>query len=233
MRRTILSLFVLLTCVPLAAQQTVNSGPIDKFNTISLTGNIIAKIIPSDVNSVDVFITDADIKNLKWGVTNGALSITFRQPSSKLGRAEMIIQYTDTLKSVSISNGELSFDNPLTGDLLTISVKGGGVLNGYVDVLDLMVDVTGNSAALLSGTARYVTLRTTEKSKVDMREVDALSIVADAATGSEAFVKTNERLVANAKTGATIFYQGTPLIVRDRSSKLDTSVGASVINVGK
>ena len=82
MRRTILSLFVLLTCVPLAAQQTVNSGPIDKFNTISLTGNIIAKIIPSDVNSVDVFITDADIKNLKWGVTNGALSITFRQPSS-------------------------------------------------------------------------------------------------------------------------------------------------------
>ena len=66
-----------------------------------------------------------------------------------------------------------------------------------------------------------------------MREVDALSIVADAATGSEAFVKTNERLVANAKTGATIFYQGSPLIVRDRSSKLDTSVGASVINVGK
>lgn len=233
MKRTILSLFALLACVSLTAQQTANSGPVDNFHTISLTGGIIAKLIPSDVNSVDVLITDADIKNLKWGVTNGVLSVTFRQPSARAGRAEMIIQYTDTLKSVSISNGELSFDNPLTGDLLNVSVKGGGVLNGYVDVLDLMVDVTGNSAASLSGTAKYVTLRTNEKSKVDIRGIEALSIVADAATGSEVFVKAGERLVANAKSGATIFYKGTPAIVRDRSSKLNTSVGSSVLNIGK
>ena len=233
MKRTILSLITLLACVSLSAQQTVNSGPINKFHSISLTGNIVAKLIPSDVNTVDVLITNADIKNLKWNVTDGNLDITFRQPSSRTGKAEMIIQYTDTLKSVSVSNGELTFDNPLVGDLLSISVKGGAVLNGYIDVLDLMADVSGNSAVLLSGTARYVTLRTTEKSKVDMRAIDALSVVADAATGSEAFVQTSERLVANAKTGATIFYQGSPLIVRDRTSKLDTSVGSSVLNIEK
>ncbi len=233
MKKTFLALFALLSCVSLSAQQTANSGPVDHFHSVSLTGGVTAKLIPSDVNAVDVTITDADIKNLKWSVTNGVLSVSFRQPSTKVGKAEVVIQYAGKLKSVSITGGELSFDNPLIGSVLNMAVKGGGILNGYVDVLDLVLDVTGNSAASLSGSAKYVTLHSTEKSKVDIRETEAVSVVADAATGSEAFIHVGERLVANAKTGATIFYKGSPVILRDISSKFNTSVGSSVLNIGK
>lgn len=233
MKKTILSLCALLACVSVSAQQTANSGPVDHFHTVNLTGGIVAKLVPSDVNSVDVFITDADIKQLKWGVTNGVLSVTFRQPTVKSGKAEVIIQYTDSLKSVSISNGELSFEDLRAARVLNLAVKGGGILSGYVDVLDLVLDVTGNSAASMKGAAKYVTLRVTEKSKADVREVNAASVEADATGGAEAFLTATERLVANAKTGVTIFYTGSPYIVRDRSSKLNSSIGSSVLNIGK
>lgn len=233
MKKAFISLCAIFLYVSLSAQQTANSGPVDHFHTVSLTGNIVAKLVPADVNAVDVLITDADIKNLKWGVVNGVLSVTFSQPFSKKGRAEMVIQYTDTLRSVSISNGELSFENLKAGNVLSVTVKGGGVLVGRADVMDLVLDVTGNSAASLSGSAKYVTIRANEKSKVDIRDIEALSIVADASTGAEVFLLATERLVANAKTGATIFYKGTPLIVRDRSSKFNTAVGSSVLSIGK
>lgn len=233
MKKTILALCALLTCTSLSAQQTVNSGPVEGFHTVNLTGGVIARLVPSEINAVDVFITDADIKHLKWGVTNGVLSVTFRQPSIKTGKAEVVIQYTDSLRSVSISNGDLRFEDLRAAGIVNLTVKGGGVLSGNIDVLDLTLDVTGNSVASVTGSSKYVTMRANEKSKVDIRGLEAVSVVADAATGAEIFVHAEERLIANAKTGATIFYKGKPAIVRDRSSRLNSAIGSSVISISK
>lgn len=233
MKKTLLTLCAVIFCLSLSAQQMVSSSNMDNFQSVVLTGNVVANLVKADTNFIDIKFFDTDVKQLKWNVSDGVLSIALRQGQIRKGWAEITIQYADTLKNISITSGELMFKDPVFGEMLDIAVKGGGKLAGEVDVRDLVMNVSGNSAAKLTGAAKYVTLSATEKSMVDVRDVDALSAGVNAATGAEVFVNAAERIVANAKTGATVFYKGNPDIVRDISSKFSTTIGASVVSIGK
>ena len=62
--------------------------------------------------------------------------------------------------------------------------------------------------------------------------VQTVSAETEATTGAEVYVNSSERLVANARTAAKIFYMGNPTIFKDRSSKINTSLGSSVLSIG-
>lgn len=231
MKKTILAIIAAAFCVTLSAQQTIKSEPVNPFTSVSFSGNVSVELIKADKPAVDVNLYDADIKYLKWGVTDGQLSVSLRPLQTKKGIAEVKVYYADELKGISISKGDLTIKDSLSTLMASISVSGGAKLVGKIDATDIQLDVTGNSVAMLNGKTIYLTVHATERSKVDTRQLSAISVDAETAMGAEASVDAQERLVANAKTGSTIFYKGNPAVIWDRSSKFSTTVGSSVLKI--
>ena len=231
MRKTLLTFLAIAFCSTLSAQQTITSENIDPFTSVTFSGNLQVTLCKSDRNSIDIKLYDADIKYFKWSVNNNELTASLRPLQIGKAHAEIIVNYSDTLRLITLNSTELTITDTLTSNILEISVNGGGKLKGVVEVADLDLQVTGNSVAELSGAAKYVMLRATEKSKADTRKMECVSMYVEAATGAEAYVNVYERIIANAKSSSTIFYLGEPSIMKDLSSKFSSTVGSSVIKI--
>lgn len=232
MKKTLSLIIFLLATISVSAQQSIKSNQIADFHSVSLSGNLNAELIRADVNSVDIELYNSDINKFKWSVNDGVLSVSLRPTIGSKARADVRIYYRGSLSDISVIDARLSATEAIMSHMMRLVVSGGANVNATVDVKDLEVEVTGNSSLLMSGTAKYLTLKATERSKVDVRKMQAVSAETEAATGAEVYVNSSERLVANARIAATIFYTGNPTIFKDRSSKINTSLGSSVLSIG-
>ena len=122
---------------------------------------------------------------------------------------------------------------PIKSEIFKFSANGGAKVTVGFESLDLELKITGNYVGHFSGYAKYMTLSATEKSKVDARPIECVSADVEAATGAEAYVTISERLVANAKSTSSIFYRGTPVIIKDMTSKMSSGmIGSGLHYIG-
>lgn len=234
MKKFICLLSFVLSAICSYGQQSIASDRVDPFNALTINGNVSVELIAADANSIDIMLYDADITKFKWLVKNGSLNISLGSGGKGTPRAEAKIYYADTLSYISISGGQIAARTPLEGIALRVDMTGGASAALQFDMLDVEISATGNSAAEFSGIAKYLEVRATEKSKVNARKVDCVSVEAEAATGAELTVTASERLVVNAKTSSTIFYSGTPVIVKDRTTKMNAGMmGSSIHYIGE
>lgn len=232
MKKTISLIIFLLAAATVSAQQTIKSNPISDFHAIALSGNLNVQLIHADANSIEIELYDSDINKLRWGINDGALSVSLRPTIGAKSRVDVRIYFKGPLNDISVMDARLSATEELVAHTMRLAVSGGANVNAAVNVKDLEVEVTGNSSLLMFGMAKYLTLRATERSRVDVRKLQAVSAEAEASTGAEVYINSSERLVANARTGATIFYMGNPTIFKDRSSKISAGLGSSVLSIG-
>ncbi len=233
-KATALAAAILFTALSVMAQQTIQSENLDDFNAVSFSGNITAELIRSETSSIEIILTDADITKLRWIVSNGTLTVSLNSSGSKgKGHADVKVYYTEGLNAVTVSGSEFTSAEPLTGEIFHFTANGGATVTVGFDVLDLIAGVSGNSAALFTGEAKYLTMSASERSKVDAREMAVVSAEVDTATGAELYISVEERLVANAKTSSTIFYKGQPRVMRDKTSRMNSGMfGSSILNIG-
>ena len=204
----------------------------DFYSVVLNGGNLNVELIHSETNEIEVELHNSELEKFRWTVSDGVLSVTLRPTVGAKPSADVKIYYNGNLHEISASGTQLTADEPVTSHIMILKVSGGARVNMAVDARDLEVEVTGNSSLMLSGTAKYLTLRATERSMVDTRKLDVVSAEVEAATSAEIYVNATERLVANARTTAKIFYMGNPIIFKDRSSRLNTTMGSSVYNIG-
>lgn len=229
MKRLIVLAVMSFAFANLSAQHKIQSDRVDEFSEVSFSGNMKVELIKSDKNSIDIDL-NADISKFKWTQNNGVVNVTLR-PS---GDAVVKLYYSKPLTSISISGGELTAPEAIESDMLKVSSGSGAKVKLDVKSFDIEIDAGGNSAVVLAGESKYITVKAGEKSKVNILDLDGVAVTADASLGAEIHLKVEERLEANAKTGATIFYKGSPSIFKDKSSKMSTGVmGSSVLNIGK
>ena len=233
MRKWIIAAVAILAGWGANAQQTIKSEDVSKFCQLNLSGAINVELIPAEQNAIDVVLTDTDISKFKWNVNEGVMNVSLRATPGKAGSAAIKIYYADELNEIKLYGGQLITKDTLQAHLLRLVVSGGASMTAMLRVDDLELDVTSNSAVQFSGVARYLTLRATDKSRVDTRPMEAISVEAETATGAEVYVYAKERFVSNAKTNSSIFYKGTPTIIKQLSPKMGMGVGASVLNIGE
>ena len=211
-------------------QSTIRSDRMDAFSTISLSGNLNVELLPSDRDSISITLIDSDIAKFKWNVSqDGELSAALRSGGS--GRADIKIYSAHPVTAISVSGSSLLINDTLKGNSLVMNVSGGGKVTALVDLLDLDLTASGNSAASFTGRAKYLTLRASESSKVNCRYLQSVSVQVDASTKAEVFVWGSERAVMSAGSNAAIFYRGKPVVVKASIPKI--SMGASINNIGE
>lgn len=230
MKGVIVALVCAVFAFEVSAQQVIKSNEVGAFSSINLSGKLQVELIKSDNNAIEITLTDSDITRLKWGVTNEALSISLRPTMNGTGRAVVKIYYKG-IDALSISSGELTSKDVIDSELFDLKLSGSATVTLDFKCLDIDIEASSNSVALLKGYSKYINLRASEKSKLEVRDLECISAVAMASTGGEIYVCAQERLEANAKTGSTIFYKGSPTILRVPTSKF-MGLGASVHNIG-
>ena len=228
-------IFALLLCGAVAtvsAQQTrIHADQMERFSRISLSGKLNVEFIPSGKDSLSITLTDSNVDKFKWNVDKEELSMSLRPSSGGKGSAEIKLYYTQPVGAIAVSGSDVLIRDALKSSILSLNVGGGGKLTAQLECLDLDLAVSGNSAVSLTGTAKYLTVRATESSKVNCRQLASVSVQADAGSVAEVFVWAAERAVMSAGYGATIFYRGKPLVVRTSVAKI--GLGASITNIGE
>ena len=112
-----------------------------------------------------------------------------------------------------------------------VDLSGGASANLAIDSKDFELNVKGNSAAIVNGSAKYLTVKASERSKIDAKGLSSTSAEVTATMGSEIFVNASERLVALTRSGATIYHTGTPEILKNLS--LRGGLGGGIFSIGE
>ncbi len=232
MKKTILSLALLLFAASAFAQSVIENKELPDFTAIALSGNMNVELIAGEVDAIEVQLYESDIKRFTWSVdSHGVLSVSLRPTVGQKARADVRLYYKADIKSVTVNGARLTANDEIVSSIFRLAVSGGGNASVAVAADDVEVEAAANSAVVVTGETTYLSIRATERSKVDTRKLDAVSSEAEAVTGGEIHVFASERLVANARNASTIYYTGNPTIFKNRTSR--SSVGSGVHKIDK
>lgn len=203
------------------AQQTIKSDKLDPFTDIELTGNLIVELTQAEQPAIEIQLNNTDISRLSWNVSGGVLSIRLRPGVNSGSSADIKISYSQ-LSRMKIAGANVAFKTPYQGLMLDMDMSAGAALGGMFEAQDVMLKITGTSAASLTGGVKYLTINASNRSKVNARELIAEDVNVNASSGAEVYVHGIDRIQITSDTGASVFYQGSPQIFRSTTRLMGT-----------
>lgn len=209
------------------AQKIVSTQNLSDFNKIELTGRLQVELVQGDEASVEITLNNAEDKKLDWGIKNGVLSVRLKPGGGSSANADVKITYKD-LVGLKVSSANVAVTNTIESPMLDMDISGGATVKADVDLNDLKVTAGGNSVLDLSGETKYYNLAANTKATVDSRSMKAENVVVKAATAASVYVYSSERIEITAATTSTVFYKGTPEIVRQKNS-----LGGEIHSIGE
>jgi hypothetical protein len=215
-------LFVHFTAL---SQKEIADRKLSDFNSVQITGQVTAFLIPGDENKIHIEAEDVEVEKISTEVKENELRVKllshlFKDPTvyieitykniseitaiadAEINFAQPVIQTDFKIKSTSGANIELQTD---TRELSLEAFQGGQVvIKGETDSLDAYV----NTGGILSGTDLIC-----KRAEVKMN------------TGGKAEITVEQMLEASVNTGASFSYFGQPTI-KDVSSSLGGTISA-------
>ncbi len=226
MKNLFLALCLVASAVAAKAQQTITGENISDFRNISLVGHMNVELVQSDKLGILIELNGVTEDKVSWGVSNNTLTVKARARQTE-GTLVVKISYK-ALENVVTNGADVIFKGGIKADMLTVDASTGAKVTGKAECRDLEVKLTGNAAAQVEGTAKYLIVSAGQGSKADVRNLEAQSVQAHATMTSEIYLCALERLVADAGTGASIFFRGQPDLLRTA-----TKMGGNINNIGK
>lgn len=232
MKKLIFTLLATIFCSSIWAQQTIKGDNVSSFSSISLSGKLFVEMIHATKNSIEIELVDIPLSRVKWGVVNDELSVSLAPSLNSKGTAHVKIFYTK-VSDISISGSELVVRDILSSPLISLSLSSGAKITVDCECDDIAITALNNSVAKIGGITEYMTLRATELSTVQASSLMSVSTDVECTTGAEAYVAASKRLVAISKTGSSVYYKGSPSIMRTSMTKNTIGLGGSINNIGK
>lgn len=210
-----------------SAQQKIGSENIGHIAEITLSGKLNVTYIPSDKNAIEIDLYNADIRKLRWNIEESALSVSLKPTDNKEGYANVKIWCATPLQKLSISESNFISEDVIISNMIELIATSSSKVTANFQAIDMEVRVGSNAIIDLSGESHYLDIHASENSRIDTRKMDVISCEIESTTTSEVYVGADERLVATAKTGSTIFYTGDPIIMKLNTPKI-TGLGAGI-----
>lgn len=228
-------LMLLLAVVLLSSAARAQSGSqrewLGNFKSVSLSGDMKVRLVRTDENSQPMIVVkaaDSELSRLKYSVNNKGVLSVHESGSRKRTVTTEIEIYFSSICELKVVGSDVEVDGVIDSPMLDIDVSGGGFLKAEIASSDLLANVSGSSTLDLQGVARYMMLDVAV-AKVDLRRLEVMSAEVRATQRGEATIYTTERLAATTNMGGSIFYKGSPSIVRANSKLL----GSSINNIGE
>ena len=176
--------------------------------TVELIKASTAKIVITGEKADDVSVKNSD----------GLLKIRLSFPDSFTAEGvKIVLYYTKNIQILDVNEGaNIIANEPIKQQLLEVKTQEGGKINLKVDVKYLTVKSVSGGIIKLNGTAQNQTVEVTTGGVYEAFDLESEKIAVTAASGGNVEVNATEVLDAKVRFGGTIYYIGTPDVLKTK-----------------
>ena len=198
--------------ISLESSDTAQQEWLQSFSAVEINAplNILFIRIPAAEAPKIIYDTKgAYTTKFRFDIKNHVLRIN-EKADSRRPEQTIVTVYYNSLESLSLFDATASFREPIIADLFDLTIGSRAALTTTLDVKDLKMNVTGNSSAILDGSARYLTLDAST-GKVDALNLVVMAARVNATSGASVMLDATE---ATTSTSGTVYYKTEPSIMR-------------------
>jgi len=210
-----LALLLTLTCSILFAQEPIEKK-LGDFNTLKVFNGLIVELHKSSTSKIE--ITGSKSENVSIKNANGILKIRLKFPETIMVEDVRIkLFYSNDIATLDANEGaEIFSEEILNQQHLEVKVQEGARINLPIDVKYLRVKAVSGGIIKLRGATKNQTIEATTGGIYEAYNLQSKETFVTAASGARTEVKTSEILDAKVRFGGTIFYKGTPEVLKTK-----------------
>ena len=219
-------IFVLLLILVSSAafSQTSETRQLAKFNGIRVGEAIDVYLKKGDKESARLEVDGVSLSDVETEVSGSILRIRMRSGNYKNRvTVKVYVTYVDINKISCSSAANVFTDGPLKTTTLDLTCASAGTIEMKVEAETISIDVASAGDVTLEGKAKTLSVEVASAGDVDAYNLECEKVKATASSGGSAKVNVTKALDAEASSGGTIRYRGSP-----QSTNTDSSSGGSV-----
>ncbi len=222
--KVIVSVLMVFAFAGLALAQESETRSVDSFRGIKSSEAIDVYLKKGTKESVKVEVTGIRLSDVLTEVSGTNLRIHRREGNYRNSNTVKVYVTYVNLERISVSSASNVFsENPIKSSSMEINISSAASVEVSLDVDHLTVDASSAGDAVLAGKANTFEVEANSAGDIDAYALESLVVRASANSGGSAKVTVTKELDAQANSGGSIRYRGSPT-----KTNTDSNSGGSV-----
>ncbi|WGH74620.1 DUF2807 domain-containing protein [Tenacibaculum tangerinum] len=209
----IISLFLMTFT---ASAQTTITKELESFYQLKVYSGIDLELVKADTSKIVVTGEKADKVKIK--IEGYTLKVLLKFPETIAdGKVKATLYYNEDLEVIDANEGAIITGKDIEQEQIEIKAQEGAFINLVVNIKHLKVKSSSGAVIKLTGTTKNQTVEANLGGMYHGYKLEvAQTNIVQAGSGSKVEVQAGETLDAKVSFGGTIFYKGTPEVLRDK-----------------
>lgn len=162
--------------------------------------------------------TGTSVNNVLTEVSGGYLKIHMREGNYRSKSIKVYVTYVNLDKLIASSGANIFTEDVIKSGSIVISSSSGADVEAKVDCDELTLEASSGGDIVVEGRAKKLTASASSAGDIDAYRVEAEVGVAKASSGAGVKLNVTEAITANASSGGSIRYRGSPSKTNTNSS---------------
>ena len=214
MKKYIVNILFLLS-LSLFSQTTITKT-LGDYSILKVYNGIDLELVESDKQ--ELIITGEKSEKVKVKNTNNTLKIYLSFPETLAnGKVKVVLYYSKKINTVDANEGATITSKSFKQNQLEVKTQEGALINMVIETKHLTVKAVSAGVVKLTGTTKNQNVEVSDSGVYHGYNLKASdSSIIRAAIGGKAEVSVGETLDAKIRFGGTIFYKGTPEVLKTK-----------------
>ncbi len=191
---------------------------VGSFSGIKAAEAIDVYLKKGDKESVKVEVTGTDISNVLTEVSGSYLKIHMKDGRYHSKNVKVYVTYVNLTKIHASSAANVFSDGTIRANSLDVSTSSAANIEISVIVETISVDASSAGDVVLEGTAKSIEVEVSSAGEVDAYGLESERARGSVSSGGSAKISVSKELNAQASSGGSIRYRGSPAKTNTNSS---------------
>lgn len=215
--RILVGLFSLLFITAFSQQSETRT--VGTFKGVKVSEAVDVYLKKGEKESVKVEVNGVSLSDVLTELSGSSLRVHMRDGRYRNNRSVKVYVTYVTLERISSSSASNVFsEGTIKASMLDVSASSAGSVEISLDAESVSVDVSSAGDATLEGKARSLRLESSSAGSVDAYNLECESVDASVSSAGSAKVFVSKELDAQASSGGSIRYRGSPLKTNTNAS---------------
>ncbi|MDD3722424.1 MAG: DUF2807 domain-containing protein [Lutibacter sp.] len=210
-----LTLLLILFSATLFAQEAITTM-LGDFNTVKVFNGLSVELQKSSSAKIEIAGSKANEVSVKN--SNGTLKIRLKFPKGFIAEdVRIILYYVNDIAVLDANEGaSIVSDEIIKQQHLEVKTQEGAKIKLDIDTKYLTVKSVSGGVVSLAGSTESQTIEATTGGIYSAYDLQSKQAIATSASGANVEVNTSELLDANVRFGGSIYYKGTPEVLKTK-----------------
>jgi hypothetical protein len=210
-----LTLLLVLSCSILFAQEPI-SKKLGDFNTLKVFNGLTVDLQKSNKSKIE--ITGSKTEHVSIKNSNGILKIRLKFPEGFTSEdLKITLYYANNIDILDANEGStINSKETFKQQHIEVKAQEGAKIKMDIDTKHLVIKSVSGGIIKLEGVAQNQTIEATTGGIYKAFNVQSKQAVVTAASGARVEVNIADALDAKVRFGGTIYYQGTPEVLKTK-----------------